>query len=370
MLPLAVLRGSMIRKALTGVFGMVFAMVLAGCGNPGGQSIANAPQPGFYPCPATLYWAVLWSPDGQHIAFQAGSLRGSLGLYVMNPNRTGLQRLPSDRLWAQTLQWLPDSQHLAFSDKETKVITVALDGTTSEVTLPMNPTDAVQFSPDAQLIAYNNVPSSTSESTGIVVANRDGSGNVQLTRGNDTVQQWSPDGTRIAYTRDSFPAPFVATMRADGSDKRQIAEGTGPVRWSPDGRWLSFMALKDRGIHIIRPDGTNEKVVTTDMSPYHPHAWLPDSQHIAFVSPRPDFFLKVIDINTLAVETIAAVQVAYQSPPSWSPDGSQVIFLGYVDPPPFPHGEVDDIYVVNRDGTGLTRLTDNPGNYQCFNWPF
>ena len=41
------------------------------------------------------------------------------------------------------------------------------------------------------------------------------------------------------------------------------------------------------------------------------------------------------------------------SAPSWSPDGSHIAFTSLRDGNP-------ETYVVNVDGTGLTRLTDNP----------
>jgi len=39
--------------------------------------------------------------------------------------------------------------------------------------------------------------------------------------------------------------------------------------------------------------------------------------------------------------------------PSWSPDGSRLVFVSDRD------RREGDLYVVNRDGTGLTRLTDD-----------
>ena len=42
--------------------------------------------------------------------------------------------------------------------------------------------------------------------------------------------------------------------------------------------------------------------------------------------------------------------------PDWSPDGKKIVFNG------IPKGSPDgaDIYVINADGTGLTRLTTDP----------
>jgi dipeptidyl aminopeptidase/acylaminoacyl peptidase len=56
--------------------------------------------------------------------------------------------------------------------------------------------------------------------------------------------RWSPDGTRMAYiaTVDGKPQIFVRWMDAEGaaSQVTRLLEAPGNLRWSPDGRWLSF----------------------------------------------------------------------------------------------------------------------------------
>ena len=45
--------------------------------------------------------------------------------------------------------------------------------------------------------------------------------------------------------------------------------------------------------------------------------------------------------------------------PDWSPDGSQIVFFRLA------HGDPrSDIYVVNVDGSGRTRLTDTPKRWE------
>ncbi|TLY03119.1 MAG: hypothetical protein E6K92_05025 [Thaumarchaeota archaeon] len=45
--------------------------------------------------------------------------------------------------------------------------------------------------------------------------------------------------------------------------------------------------------------------------------------------------------------------------PSWSPDGKKIAFV---------EGAENDIFVINADGTGLTRLTDSPGRDTHPSW--
>ena len=358
----------MIRKLLIALFAATLALMLAGCGSVGGVASSI-----IAPCDQVIYEQIAWSPDGKHIAYQAdtpvqGSPTGAPPeLVVMDANRLGIvefsRRLP---LHARDLQWLPDSQSLAYTDLN-KVITIALDGTTTEIDIPAIQLNDLLFSPDGRTIAfqrYSRIDETSSEWGGIQRINRDGSGLIELTaNGNDTLEQWSPDGEYIAVTKFGG---FVYIIRSDGSDKRNLGKGTGPVRWSPDGTWISFFSTADNSLHVVRPDGTDERLVTNDIFSY-PSSWLPDGQHISFAR-YADHNLSVIDLNTSAVETLTTSRVLFDIPAAWSPDGSRAAFVTW-DSSTNSY-TFQEIYVINRDGSGATRISDNPGRYQCFNWPF
>lgn len=109
----------------------------------------------------------------------------------------------------------------------------------------------------------------------------------------------SPDGQAIAFTVTSTEwsdnrydteiwlaregeRPFQLTRTVKGNS-------TAP-QWSPDGRWLAFLA--DRGekqqIFLIRPIGGEARALTDVESGVQAFAWAPDGKSIAFTADEPE----------------------------------------------------------------------------------
>ena len=96
--------------------------------------------------------------------------------------------------------------------------------------------------------------------------NADGSGQRNLTRTRNALNQgalWSPDGRKIAFTRNSGsdPAPEIYVMNADGSGQRRLTRSTAAdlvPTWSPDGRKIAF----DGGgpIYVMNADGSGQRL--------------------------------------------------------------------------------------------------------------
>jgi len=103
---------------------------------------------------------------------------------------------------------------------------------------------------------------------------------------------WSPDGRWLAYV-----APFAALLRvrADGTRARRLAvDGRGAIyypSWSPDSRWLSFTRMipfiNEEGdedgrsyIYVVRRDG--RRMRRLNRSFLEPSAWSPRDGTIVF----------------------------------------------------------------------------------------
>src|SRR5438034_177229 len=109
--------------------------------------------------------------------------------------------------------------------------------------------------------------------TQLCTMNSDGTGTVQLTTGpgNRTLPQLSPDGTRIAFTRQvSTPTPHCGlyTVNPDGSGETTIRElprqqCVWQVDWSPDGKTFVFTEVDNTQspgtwhLYVVNSDGSN-----------------------------------------------------------------------------------------------------------------
>jgi Tol biopolymer transport system component len=101
--------------------------------------------------------------------------------------------------------------------------------------------------------------------------------------GYNEAPQWSPDGTRLVFTRfDCDNAIF--TVNADGSDLRRLVRDEVPAlapHWSPDGSTIAFHVATADGttvdVYTVRPDGSDLRALTSDGASVWPH-WTRDGR--------------------------------------------------------------------------------------------
>ena len=129
---------------------------------------------------------------------------------------------------------------------------------------------------------------------------------------------------KIAFSKENFRqgTSGIFAIDPDGGGQERLGSGYGySPSWSADGQKLVFVASSGEGemeysedIYVMNADGSNVQRVT-------------DTR-------------------------------AYESSPSFFPDGETIAFARYSE----RNGA--DIFAMKLDGTGLTKLTDDPGFYE------
>jgi len=115
--------------------------------------------------------------------------------------------------------------------------------------------------------------------------------NLSNSPADDRAPVWSPDGQRIAFTRQSGlqREVMVLDLRTGSivSVSSDPADDFDPA-WSPDSRHLVFTSNRDGNddIYVVNADGRSLTNLTRHPAPDRDGAWSPDGSRIAFTSAR------------------------------------------------------------------------------------
>jgi TolB protein len=199
---------------------------------------------------------------------------------------------------------------------------------------------------------------------------------------------WSPDGNRIAYRHQAGTdsSTDIDVIDLDGSRPRRLTRNEGVAdwgpAWSPTGDqivWNSDSGTpgRFRGF-LMSPDGSNVKSLGVDMWVEYP-AWSPDGKRIAFMGPPPeaatDYEIWVANADGTGLRRLTH-EPGPDGWPSWSPDGRRILFSSVRDDCTYSTkpdckstgdiGPYHTLYVMDADGTHQTRLSDAFG--QIADW--
>jgi Tol biopolymer transport system component len=245
-----------------------------------------------------------WSHDGTRIAFGAEQDDGTQDIWVANADGTGVVELydcASPCGWADHPAWSPDDRTIAIMTA-TRVGDVDSTSALELIDVLTGSRRTVLSAPD---LAWFYVP------------------------------RWSPEGDRIVVEATRF-----ATARFD--EERAMAGTVGIIDLKQDVPtfdsllpWESFAAYPD---------------------------WSPGGTRIVFSLPAPaDDHDGPADLSILDLGTGTTMQLTHFAEgggwaiqPSWTPDGSQVIFVGEDVVRTHPN-----VALIGGDGHGLTRLADS-----------
>ena len=202
----------------------------------------------------------------------------------------------------------------------------------------------------------------------------------------DRDPDYSPDGRRIVFQREGEVSNEIWVVDADGSHLTRLTHpdpgclpdrGTcdGEPAWSPDGGKIAFSRDtgspedENKGIWVMNADGTGAHQLTQldlpgqgfDRAPQ----FSPDGRRLVFerdnvrdAQPVDGTALFVLDLRTGVEHRITPYELNAGDTPDWSPDGRRILFHD---------NEVGDpdvsanLYTVRPDGSGLRQLTFETG---------
>ncbi len=167
--------------------------------------------------------------------------------------------------------------------------------------------------------------------------------------------EFSPEGDRIAYVTDgpvnvtnSLDEVFV--MDGDGSNRVQITTNTmseTAITWSPAGDEIAFLAyepsLGSGSLHVVNVATGVERLIAEDVEA-RPHYrglgtafvdWSPDGDHILFLrTTDEDDSVDLFVVGPLGADEqqLTSEVGEHDVGPSWSPDGTRVIFRHASEP--------------------------------------
>jgi Tol biopolymer transport system component len=171
----------------------------------------------------------------------------------------------------------------------------------------------------------------------------------------DNSPDWSHDYNQIAFDRTLGTKPDIFVMKTDGSGQVNLTHSafydTG-ASWSPDGSYIAFASDRAGGalqIWRMKPDGSALVKLTSTAALNSTPDWSPDGTRIAFVSQR-DGQNEIYVMNANGTGATRLTTTGNNYGPKWSPDGSKIVFSG-----------ANGIWVMNAYGASKTQLTTNAG---------
>lgn len=295
-----------------------------------------------------------WAPDGTEYAF--GNVDG---IFVANAHGDVLHPLDTpdsgelryDPAWSPTGNWIafvtgyygqrielvsPDGQR-----------SMGVPGTSGGIE---SETSSPTWAPDGAHLDYVFEVSDPSRGpNGIYSIGIDGSDrHLVVQDGEDPAL--SPDGSRLAYVKVTWQAPYgnrrdLFVANADGSEERRLTwtptlDENNPA-WSPDGRTIAFDTDRSEpgnlDVWVMNADGSDQHAVIASIALDALPAYSRDGTKLAFVSERTsknDRRIYVSDTNGKNVQRLAVPAGGrWQMNPVWGvrPSGDHCTIEGTIN---------------------------------------
>jgi serine/threonine protein kinase/Tol biopolymer transport system component len=283
-----------------------------------------------------------WSWDGTRLAYASGK-----DVYVANGDGAQPRRLVTADGAASWPRWSPDASRLRFTvdgANGSTIWEIASNGSGLHPLLTgwnSPPAECCgSWTPDGKYFVFQSSRGGVADVWAMREAGslfeRVNHGPVQLTSGPTSTFAPLPaiDGNQI-FVRTIQPRGQLVRFDAKAGEFRPLFPGTPPgiqgtgVDFSRDGKWIAYMSYPDGSLWRSRPDGSERSQLTyPPLLAYMPR-WSPDGSQIAFMGQLPGkpWQLYIVSAQGGSAQQLIPEQ-RDQADPSWSPDGSSLAFGG------------------------------------------
>jgi TolB protein len=289
-------------------------------------------------------------PNGRILFF--GKVKGQYQVFSIRADGTGRRQLTDLRHGADVATATADGSMIAFGSRA-NVWIMRADGSGTRRLTSRHTDFSPAISPEGRHIAFGRI---TPRLVELVVMNADGTHAKAIVRRKGFqayVPDWSPDGTRLAFTMSRFidnAHPRVFTVRPNGNDLTRVPiafshntiQDAAGASWSPDGSRFVFFA---QPVHDGKPTC--------------------DSQN----------GFQCNDVYVVGVDGGAPTRLTNDREddfyPIWSPDGSEITVSHDATRGGCKLFEEDcryDVTVLNADGSHARQLTHTPNRDEEPTW--
>jgi Tol biopolymer transport system component len=232
------------------------------------------------------------------------------------------------------------------------------------------------WSPDGSRIAYTRGNNAGDDSVWVV--NADGTTTFPLEIGGGGAKRhptWSPDSSKIAYAVVKNEPEQIYVAPSTGGFGVALANGIGhEPTWSPTGSRIAFDGYqggKNFGyvdLHVVAPDGSGTPLVVTPsaFTEWTFNAWSPDGGRIAYRATNSEgaTLYRVMNADGSGDHPLASPGAGDARSASWSPDGSRVVYEGAL----IGNIGARNLYITNADGSGGAMPLTSDGKSRAPAW--
>lgn len=181
---------------------------------------------------------------------------------------------------------------------------------------------------------------------------------------------WAPDGRRLVYVDHVQPTSVPGADLGDLAVADIAARTTMTIThgllasdpaWSPDGKRIAFKVSDPRAesaqLYLVNADGSYPHRPTAldgDSASFSNPQWAPGGRLLLVWTGTIQHDVYVVDADSGRVRDLTNTADAEEFWATWSNDGTRIAYETFRN----PAGPLDDVFVMNADGSNRRKLTN------------